>query len=113
MHSVSTAQRGRALGALMALALLAAVLFVTTPKASAAKSDCAGGWVCAWSGESYTGTFSHWGANTGCHNHEFNPNVRSMYNNTGHDINIVGRGSLGAGFSFPWAEPPITQEICT
>jgi hypothetical protein len=113
MHTVSTARLGRVLGAYVALALLAAVLFVATPKASASKSECAGGWVCAWSGESYTGNFSHWGANTGCHNHENNPNIRSMYNNTGHDIELPGRGILGAGFSFPWAEPPITGLICT
>ena len=114
MHTVSTAREGRVLGALVALALLAAVLFVVTPKASASKSECEpGGKVCGWSGENYTGTFSWWAANTGCHNHEFNPNIRSMYNHTGHDIELPGRGILGAGFSFPWAEPAITGLICT
>jgi hypothetical protein len=114
MHTVPTARHGRVLGALVAFALLAVVLFIATPKASAEISQCAeGGRVCAWSGANYTGTFSWWAANTGCHNHEFNPSIRSMYNHTGHDINIVGRGTLGAGFSFAWAEPAITTAICT
>jgi len=112
MDTVSTARKGHALGALVALAVLVAVLFVGTPKASAT-SQCPGGAVCAWSGANYTGTFSWWAANTGCHNHINNPNIRSMYNHTGHDINIVGRGSLGAGFEFGWADPAITQAICT
>ena len=112
MHTVSTARQRRVLGALVALALLTAVLFVATEKASAT-SQCPGGAVCAWSGANYTGNFSWWAANTGCHNHAGNPNIRSMFNNTGHTINIVGRGSLGASFEFGWAEPAITTEICT
>jgi hypothetical protein len=113
MHIVPAARQGRFLGALVALALLAAVLFVATPKASASISQCeSAGRVCAWSGGEYTGTFSWWAANTGCHNHEFNPSIRSMYNRTGHDINVAG-GTLGAGFAFGWAEPAITGAICT
>jgi len=112
MHTDFTAQKGYALSALVALALFTAVLFVATPKASAT-SQCPGGSVCAWSGASYTGTFSQWGGNTGCHNHINNPNIRSMFNNTGHTINIVGRGSLGASFEFGWIDPAITTEICT
>jgi hypothetical protein len=114
MHTVSTVRKGGVLGALVAPALLAAVLFVATPKASASISQCEpGGKVCAWSGGSATGNFSWWAANTGCHNHAGNPNIRSMYNRTDHDIELPGRGFLGAGFSFGWAEPAITGLICT
>jgi hypothetical protein len=113
MHTVPAAGKERVLGVLVTLALLVVVLFVATPKASAEMSQCAeGGRVCAWSGANYTGTFSWWAANTGCHNHEFNPFIRSGWNHTGHDV-WYGSGTLGAGFAFAWAEPAITGAICT
>jgi Peptidase inhibitor family I36 len=115
MHAVPVVRKVF-LGALVALAFLAGALFVATPKASAALSDCSGGRVCVWSGAGYGGTFSWWGLNTGCHNHAFNPTLRSVYNNTGGFISIPSIGavfnpftaaSLGAG------QPSITGAICT
>jgi hypothetical protein len=113
MHTVPAARQGRVLGALVVLALLAVVLFVATPKASAESSQCnESGRVCAWSGGNYNGTFSWWAANTGCHNHEMNPNIRSIWNRTGHTILVQGE-PLGAGFLVSGGEPPVTGAICT
>jgi hypothetical protein len=119
MHDVlvmrTTSVRTTLLGVLAALTLLAGALCVVPPKASASLSQCSSGHVCVWAARNYEGQFSSWPAsNTGCHNHESNPEVRSIANWTGYKVEVVGRFILEAGFAVSlnsW-EGPITSAIC-
>ena len=115
MHSPMVARKV-SLSALIALALLAGALFAFTPKAHASAAQCnEAGRVCVWSLSGAEGTFSWWGAGTGCHEHSFNPVLRSVYNRTSHAINIPERGTVSPN-TLIWltgGEPSITGLICT
>jgi hypothetical protein len=119
MHNVAVvrtvAVRTVFLSALAALTLLAGALFVAAPKASASVSQCSGNKVCIWAGRNYEGKFDWWAASeTGCHNHEGNPEVRSIYNKTAYNVEVYGRFILqsGIGVSLEPGEGPITSAIC-
>lgn len=78
-------------------------------------SQCSWATVCAWETPNYDGTFSWWSStDTGCHNHAYNPVLRSGWNRTGW---IVYYGSLEVqpehGFFFPYGTGhPITGMVC-
>ena len=115
MHTVPVARKVF-LSTLAALALLAGAMFVATPKASAGLGQCSYNTVCAWSEEGWRGNFSWWSLNSGCHNHEGNPRLRSVYNLTTRTIEIPGQGERilpGGTISLqPWMNA-ITGVICT
>src|SRR6478672_4597364 len=90
MHTVPVARKVF-LSALVALALVAGALFAATPKASASMGQCSANTVCAWSNEGWEGQFSWWALNSGCHFHEGNPRLRSIYNRTSRIIEVPGR----------------------
>jgi hypothetical protein len=112
-YIVSSARRPFLI-ALASLALLASVLLIAAPKASASKSECSAGTVCAWENSNFTGNFSQWSASeTGCHNHAGNPNIRSGWNRTGVNARFGGAGVLEPGKAFELLSGnPITGEIC-
>jgi Peptidase inhibitor family I36 len=114
MHAVSDARKMFS-SALIVLALLVGALLVAAPKASAERSQCSSNTVCVWSQSGYEGNFSQWGPNTGCHNHEGNPSLRSVWNRTNRTIEIPARFNLGPGgaISLTAGEPSITGVICT
>lgn len=114
MHAVSVARK-TSLSALLALVVLAGALFLVVPKASAERSQCSGNTVCAWSRSGYEGQFSWWAPNTGCHSHEGNPAIRSIWNNTNKTIEIPARFAIGPGgaISLSAGENSITGLICT
>lgn len=92
MHAAFVARRAR-LSALVALAVLAGTLFVAAPKASAALADCPANAVCAWEGRNFNGQVSWWPDwDWGCHNHIWNPEIRSWANNTGYWVRFGGAG---------------------
>jgi hypothetical protein len=101
------------LSALAALALLAGALFVATPTASANLGQCSENTVCLWANEDYTGNFSFWAASDrGCHNHEGNPSLKSVWNRTSNTIEIPGRGfRIAPGAHIGWSEAA-TGVIC-
>lgn len=116
MHGALIARKV-SLGALVALALLAVALFVATPGASADRSQCSSNTICAWSNSGYIGNFSFWNASDrGCHNHESNPRLRSVWNRTSNTISIPGKGlNIGPGgsISLEGGANEITGVICT
>ncbi len=115
MHTVPVARK-MFLSALVALALLAGALFVATPNASADRSQCSSNTVCAWSNSGYIGNFSFWAASDrGCHNHESNPRLRSVWNRTNNTISIPGKGinvGPGGSISLEGGANEITGVIC-
>jgi hypothetical protein len=112
MHAVPVSPK-LLLSALVAIALFAGALFVATPKASASKSQCLAGKVCAWSGSDYSGNFSQWDASdTGCHDHVNNPQIRSGWNRTGYKVRYGGWGVLYSGSYFQLYGDEIWGEIC-
>jgi hypothetical protein len=110
MYNISTPRRAF-LGALVALALAAGALCVTTSKAAAA---CPGNSVCIYENANLTGNSSVWSAGeTGCHNHERNPRILSGVNNTGGWVRFgTLRVPPGVGFGQRAEANPITGEIC-
>lgn len=112
MHTVPVARRVP-LSALVAFVLLAGALFIATPGASADPSQCSANTVCLWANSDYTGNFSFWAASDrGCHNHEGNPNLRSVWNRTSNTIEIPGRGfRIGPNGRIGWSEAA-TGVIC-
>jgi len=114
MHTVPVARKV-SLGALVALAMLVGALFIATPQASAERSQCSENTACVWERSGYEGRFSFWGPNTGCHNHEGNPSLRSVWNRTGRTIEIPGRFNIGPGgsISLGGSENSITGLVCT
>jgi hypothetical protein len=114
MYTASLAQRAF-LGALAALTLLAGVLFVAAPKASASLSQCPENAVCVWQNWDLTGNFSWWPASSeGCHSHVGNENLRSGWNNTNLKVRWGGSGLAGKPGE-EWVDPngnPVTGEIC-
>lgn len=116
MHAVPVYARKGFLAALVALALLAGALFVATPKASANISQCSANTACAWSNGGWEGQFSWWPLNSGCHFHENNPSIRSIYNRTTRIIEVPGRGLLifpGEAITLNSGVNSITGQICT
>lgn len=112
--STVLAARKAALGALAALALLAGAMFIgPTPKASASIGQCPEAVViCVWSQTNYEGNFSYWSAaEWGCHTHELNPNIRSVWNRTGLKVVLGGRGYSEPHERKP-IEPAVTGLIC-
>jgi Peptidase inhibitor family I36 len=110
----ATVTRKVSVSALVALALLAGALLIATPKASASMSECPSGAVCIWKNSNFTGPLSIWAASeTGCHTHEANPEIRSGYNRSGHNVQFGGQIELESGL---WFEKPggnaITGQIC-
>jgi hypothetical protein len=82
MYNISVS-RTAAIGALVAVSLLLAVLLAGAPKAAASYSQCSPHQVCVWSGANATGDFSWWwGSNTGCKSHAGIPTVRTTANYT-------------------------------
>lgn len=78
-------------------------------------SQCPGNAMCVWSNNDFTGNFSFWNASeTGCHNHEGNPNLRSGVNQTGLNVELGGTGDiLGPGSQFRFLEGgSLTGLIC-
>lgn len=119
MHNVAVVRtitvRTILLSALAALTLLAGALFVAAPKASASLKQCSEGTVCVWAGRNFEGKFDWWPASsTGCHNHEGNPEVRSIADWTGYKVEVVGRFTLESftAVSLNSGEGPITSAIC-
>jgi hypothetical protein len=113
--SGSAAARKVGLGALVGLVMLLAALFVTSPKASAALSDCPSGYMCVWQANNYTGALSYWAASdTGCHNHLGNPDLRSFYNNTSNKtLSLPGWGiSFAPGYGGTGVSSPYTGALC-
>lgn len=105
--------RNASLCALAALTLLVGAMSVATPKASASLSQCPANAVCVWEGRNYDGNFSWWPAwDTGCHNHAFNPNLRSIWNNS--NVWWVGFGSVAIGGNVQYSLPSgsVTTPIC-
>jgi hypothetical protein len=114
MRSASIA-RPTLLGALVALTLLASVLLVAAPKASASKGECPSNSVCVWSAVNFNGTISHWSEfSLGCHSHASNPEIRSGWNNSNFFVRFGGRFTKGPHTFFEnvGGEGPITGEIC-
>lgn len=72
--------------------------------------------MCAWSLANFQGTFSWWHAwDTGCHNHEYNPTIRSGFNNTtSYWVRFGGVVTLApnSGFSLPAGANPVVGQIC-
>jgi hypothetical protein len=109
---IATVTRQALLGVLVALALFIGALLITSPKASAAKSECSAGTVCAWQNSNFTGKFSQWSA-AGCYNHSENPQIRSGWNRTSVNARFGGAGILESGKAFELLSGnPITGEIC-
>lgn len=80
-----------------------------------AKSECSANTMCVWSNNDFTGNFSQWPeSNTGCHNHESNPKLRSGWNRTNFRVRIGGAIFLLPGETFVVLSGanPITGEIC-
>lgn len=119
MHNVAAvrtiAVRTIFLSALAALTLFAGALFLAAPKASASLSQCPENSVCVWAARSFEGKFWSWSASeTGCHNHEGISEIRSIFNKTGYNVEVVGRFILhsGVGVSLNSGEGPIESAIC-
>jgi Peptidase inhibitor family I36 len=100
---------------LTALALLAVALFVGTPSALSAEQryQCSPDTVCGWSIKNYEGTFS-WSASsdTGCHTHDWNPNINSIWNRTARTVEIPGRHLYVGPYSAIETGEGITGRIC-
>jgi len=112
MHSFTVVPKV-SLSALVALLLLMGAMFVATPKASAGLEQCSAGQVCIWQNSNFTGTFSWWSrADTGCHNHEGNPNIRSAWNRTDYWVRLGGRGPVAPGNTLQEFSGAITGQIC-
>jgi len=113
MHTVPVCARKGSLSALMTLTILAAALFVSTPKASASFESCASTKVCLWAGENGTGEMRVFnGEDLGCKTlADIDP--KSIYNHTGNKFVLVpGRGLvIGPGFAIN-TEQKITGVIC-
>jgi hypothetical protein len=78
-------------------------------------SQCPGNAVCAWSLNNYQGTFSWWPASDiGCHAHEYNPSIRSGFNNTSSWVRFGGVVTLApySGFSLAAGANSIVGQIC-
>ena len=115
MHAVPVVRKAF-LSALVALAVLAGALLVTAPKASASITQCSANTACAWSNEEFEGQFSWWPLNSGCHFHEGNPRLRSIFNRTSRIIEVPGRSLLIWPEKFITLKPEanaITGQICT
>lgn len=80
-----------------------------------AQAQCPSGYVCAWSGENFTGNLSYWVAYQpyGCKNHAGNPNLRSGWSNSG-TFYVRWGGRFTTAPYQPWSISgnPITGEIC-
>ena len=112
MHHIVISRR-TSLGALAALSLLIGALFATAPKASADLSQCPANAVCVWENSNYTGNFSQWAASDrGCHDHYFNPNLRSAYNRTGFSVQMGGWGNIPSGQTWSVTGGVVTGQIC-
>lgn len=112
MHNASTLRKTFVNG-LAALTLLACVLLVATPQASASLSQCPSNAVCAWEGRNFDGKFSWWPAwDTGCHNHVNNPNIRSGFNRTGYWVRFGGLGEFAPNTGFQLTSGSMTGLIC-
>ena len=115
MHTVPVARKAL-LSALVALALLTGALLVVAPKASANINQCSANTACVWSNEGWEGQFSWFPLNSGCHFHEGNPSLRSVYNLTSRTIEIPGRNwriRPREGISLLPGLNSITGQICT
>lgn len=78
---------------------------------SAVLSQCPANAVCAWSLNNYQGNFSWWPAwDTGCHNHEYNPTIRSGFNNTGYWVRFGGVVTMAPYSGF--GASSIAGQIC-
>jgi Peptidase inhibitor family I36 len=112
MHTIPVARKV-ALSALVAIALLAGAMFVATPKASAGLEQCSANTVCVWEGNDFDGNFSWWArSNTGCHNHEGNPNIRSAWNRTDYRVRLGGWGEIADDIAIGLGSGSITGQIC-
>ena len=114
MHSVAITQKAF-VGALVALALFAGCLLISTPKASASMGECAENHVCIWSTSGWTGSFSQWAASeSGCHNHIAIPTFRSLWNRTGKNVHFGTGGTIppGEAVSETAGEPSYEGEVC-
>jgi hypothetical protein len=95
MHTVSVARK-LSLGALVALALVVGALFAAAPTASANTEQCSANTVCVWESRDFRGNFSWWYEwDRGCHEHGGNPQIRSWWNRTGHEVTAGRAGNIG------------------
>jgi hypothetical protein len=89
---------------------------VTPPGSGAApppSGTCSSNQVCAWSGYSFTGTFSWWPeSNTGCHNHASNPELRSGVNFSKYRERVGGWGYVQPNFAWESVGGVVTGELC-
>jgi hypothetical protein len=114
MQAVRVTQKVFA-SALVTLALLTGALLVAAPKASASMGQCPENSVCIWSKSGWTGDFTSWPASqTGCHNHESIPSLRSGWNRTGYNVYFGWEGPIppGEAFYLTAGEPSITGNVC-
>lgn len=105
MH-INSVSRKAAIGALVAVSLLLAVLLAGAPKAAASYSQCNFNQVCVWSGANATGEFAWWwGSNTGCKTHVEIPTVRTTADYTeNYRVRLGGTG---------WILSPGASEVRT
>lgn len=100
--------RGVLLSALVAFALLAGMLLMAAPKASAALGDCPVGKICLWSGSVFDGQASFFDGSDQGFKTLANIDPQSAYNHTGNHIAVFGGVGLLPGevrqFSPPWTD---------
>jgi hypothetical protein len=86
---------------------------VDTQLSPQALSECPSNAMCAWAGREFNSTFSWWAASeTGCHNHAFNPELRSFWNRTGYTVTLEGIGVIYAGETKELASGAQSLAIC-
>lgn len=112
MQHARSRMHAAALSAVAALTMLVSALFVATPQASAAYSDCPGGKVCLFQGYG-TGAWAVYdGSDLGCKTHE-GVNPLGIYNHTGNKyVSVPGQNLVilpGQIAQFP---QPVTGLIC-